>query len=130
MKKYILILGDILTIAIVTVIGFATHGEVGAGLPSPYILSRMAALFFPLGIAWFALAPFLGLFQDQIVRDARQLWRPAWAGFFAAPLALVPRGFILNAPIIPLFAAILASTFALGMVIWRAIYFLLIRKAS
>lgn len=130
MKKYILILGDILTIAIVTVIGFATHGEVGAGLPSPYILSRMAALFFPLGIAWFALAPFLGLFQDQIVRDARQLWRPAWAGLFAAPLALVPRGFILNAPIIPLFAAILASTFALGMVVWRAIYFLLIRKAS
>ena len=125
MKKYILILGDILTIAIVTVIGFATHGEVGLAF-----LPRMAALFFPLGIAWFALAPFLGLFQDQIVRDARQLWRPAWAGLFAAPLALVPRGFILNAPIIPLFAAILAGTFALGMVIWRAIYFLLIRKAS
>ena len=125
MKRSILILGDILTIAIVTVIGFATHGEVGLAF-----LPRMAALFFPLGIAWFALAPFLGLFQDQIVRDARQLWRPAWAGLFAAPLALVPRGFILNAPIIPLFAAILAGTFALGMVIWRAIYFLLIRKAS
>lgn len=132
MKKHILILGDILAIASVTIIGFATHGEVGAGrfAASPYILPRMAALFFPLVIAWFALAPFLDLFQDQIIRDARQLWRPAWAGFFAAPLALVPRGFILNAPIIPLFAAILASTFALGMVIWRAIYFLLIRKAS
>lgn len=125
MKKHILILGDTLTIASVTIIGFATHGEVGLSF-----LPRMAALFFPLVIAWFALTPFLGLFQDQIVRDARQLWRPAWAGFFAAPLALVPRGFILNAPIIPLFAAILASTFALGMVIWRAIYFLLIRKAS
>lgn len=124
MKRYTLILGDTLAIAIVTVIGFATHGEVALSF-----LPRMAALFFPLMIAWFLLAPALGLFQWEIVSDPKQLWRPLWAGFFATPLALVPRGFILNMPILPLFAAILAGTFALGIVIWRALYFFLTRKA-
>jgi hypothetical protein len=125
MKKYILILGDILAIAIVTIIGFATHGEVALSF-----LSRMAALFFPLVIAWFLLAPALGAFQQEVISNPKQLWRPIWAGLFAGPLAVVLRGFILNAPIIPVFAGILAGTFALGMVIWRGLYFLLNRNAK
>lgn len=125
MKKYPLILGDILAIVIVTVVGFATHGEVGLSF-----LPRMAALFFPLVVAWFLLAPALGLFQQEMTSHPGQLWRPAWAGLFAAPLALVPRGFILNAPILPLFAAILAGTFALGMVIWRAVWIGIARRSS
>jgi len=125
MKKYILILGDILAIALVTVIGFATHGEVALDF-----LPRMAALFFPLVVSWFLLAPALGLFQREMTSSPKQLWRPAWAGLFAGPLAVVLRGFLLNAPIIPVFAAILAGTFALGMVIWRSLYFLLSRKAK
>jgi hypothetical protein len=124
-SKYILVIGDILAIAIVTVIGFATHGEVALSF-----LSRMAALFFPLIIAWFLLAPALELFQQEITSTPRHLWRPVWAGLFAGPLAVVLRGFILNAPIIPIFAAILAGTFALGMVIWRGLYLLLNRKAK
>jgi len=123
MKKYILVLGDIFAIAIVTVIGFATHGEVAISF-----LPRMAALFFPLILAWFLLAPALGVFQPEIVSNPKQLWRPAWAGLFAGPLAVVLRGFLLNMPIIPIFAAILAGTFALGMVIWRGLYLLLNRK--
>lgn len=123
MKKYILILGDVLAIAIVTVIGFATHGEVAVSF-----LPRMAALFFPLILAWFLLAPALGVFQQGIISNPKQLWRPAWAGLFAGPLAVVLRGFLLNMPIIPIFAAILAGTFALGMVLWRGLYLLLNRK--
>jgi hypothetical protein len=125
MKKYILIPGDVLAIAIVTVIGFATHGEVAAAF-----LPRMAALFFPLILAWFLLAPALGVFQQETVANPKQLWRPAWAGLFAGPLAVVLRGFLLNMPIIPIFAAILAGTFALGMVLWRGLYLLLNRKKN
>jgi hypothetical protein len=33
---------------------------------------------------------------------------------FAAPLAAVLRGFLLNAPVIPIFAAVLAATSAVG----------------
>ena len=122
MNKSILILGDLLAIALVTLIGFATHGEAELSF-----LPRMAALFFPLTISWFLLAPSLRLFQRETISTPKQLWRPALAMIFAAPLAAVLRGFILNAPIIPIFAAVLAGTSALGMVIWRLIWYLLVR---
>ena len=117
MNKRMLILGDILAIALVTFIGFATHGEAGVAF-----LPRIAAAFFPLVAAWFLLASWFGLFQDEIIHQARQLWRPALTALFAAPLAVVLRGLILNAPIIPIFAVVLGSTLALGMLIWRAIW--------
>ena len=123
MNISILILGDLLAIALVTFIGFATHGEAELSF-----LPRMAALFFPLSIAWFLLAPSLRLFQRETISNPQQLWRPALAMIFAAPLAAVLRGFSLSAPIIPIFAAVLAGTSALGMVIWRLIWYLFIRR--
>ncbi|MGZ9164763.1 MAG: DUF3054 domain-containing protein [Anaerolineales bacterium] len=123
-SKYTLIIGDILAIGLLTIIGFATHGETDLSF-----LPRMAATFFPLVIGWFLLAPRLGLFQDEVIYNARQLWRPALTALFAAPLAAVLRGFMLNAPIIPIFAIVLGAASALGMVVWRALYFLLNRKA-
>ena len=120
MNKNILIFGDLLAVAIVTLLGFASHGEAGVAF-----LPRMAVTFFPLTISWFLLAPWFGLFQVEIVHNARQLWRPALTALFAAPLAAVLRGFILNAPVIPIFAGVLGITTAFGMVIWRGLYFLL-----
>ena len=124
-SKLILALGDLLAIALLTIIGFATHREADISL-----LPRMAAIYFPLSVSWFLLAPALGLFQRETVFNPKQLWRPALAGFFAASLAAVLRGFILNAPIIPIFAIVLGSVSALGMLIWRALYFVLNRKVS
>jgi len=124
-KKYILILGDLLAILLVTLIGFATHGEVGT-----FFLPRMAAIFFPMTAAWFVLAPWLGLFQPETVSSPRQLWRPVLAMFFAAPLAVVLRGLILNAPILPIFAVVLASTSAFGMLVWRGLYWFLTRSRN
>jgi hypothetical protein len=123
MKKTTLILGDILAIAILTIIGFATHGEAELSF-----VPRMATTFFPLCIAWFLMAPALGLFQQEMISDPKNLWRPALAGLFAGPFAAVLRGFIFNAPIIPIFAAVLAGTVALGMVVWRGIFVFLNRK--
>ena len=125
MNKYILILGDLLVIALVTIIGFATHGETNLSA-----IPRMAAVFFPLTVSWFLLAPALGLFQPGTVSNPRQLWRPALGALFAVPLATILRGFLLNAPVIPIFATVLAATSAFGMVVWRTLYFLLARKAS
>jgi hypothetical protein len=124
MSARTLILGDLLAIALVTFIGFATHGEAELSF-----LPRMAALYFPLSISWLLLAPTLGLFQPQITSNPKQLWRPALAMIFAAPLAAVLRGFILNAPVIPIFAAVLAATSALGMVIWRGIWYGLLKRS-
>jgi hypothetical protein len=120
-----LVVGDIAAILVVTLIGFATHGEADLSF-----LPRMAAMFFPLAVSWFMLSPFLGLFQKDLTSNPRQLWRPALAMIFAAPLAAVLRGFILNAPIIPIFAVVLAATSALGMVVWRGVYLLLHRRST
>jgi len=124
-NRSVLMVGDILAIGFITLIGFATHGETGLSF-----LPRMAATFFPLVIGWFLLAPRLGLFQDEVIHNARQLWRPALAALFAAPLAAVLRGLMLNTPIIPIFAVVLGVISALGMVVWRALYFLLNRKVK
>lgn len=120
-----LILGDILAIALITLIGFATHGETALSF-----LPRMAAVFFPLAAAWFVLAPSLRLFQGGVVSDPRKLWRPALAMIFAAALAAILRGLILNTPIIPIFGLVLSATSAFGMLVWRAIYLILNRKAG
>lgn len=125
MKKYFLILGDILAILIITIIGFATHGETATSF-----LPRMAIIFFPLCVAWFLLVPWFGLLQQEITSSPKQLWRPALAMLFAAPLAALIRGLILNAPIIPIFALVLSAMSAFGMMIWRMLYFFLNRKTS
>jgi hypothetical protein len=122
-ESWILCTGDILAIAIVTLFGFATHGETALSF-----LPRMGAILIPLMISWFLLAPWLGLFQPEIISHLNQLWRPAFAILFAAPLAAVLRGLILNAPIIPIFVVVLGGTLALGMTLWRGIYFLLNRR--
>ena len=123
MSRWILVAGDVLAIAIVTVVGFATHNEADLSF-----LPRMAIVFLPLTIAWFLLAPWLGLFQQEITSDLKQLWRPGFAMVFVASLAVVIRGLILGTPIIPIFAVVLGGVSAFGMVIWRGICFLLWRK--
>lgn len=123
MKNRILILGDTLTLLMVTLIGFATHGETEISF-----LPRMLTTFIPLVIAWLLLAAWFGLFSIDIISNFKQLWRPALAMLFAGPLAVVLRGLLLNAPIIPIFAVVLSATSALGMMIWRMLYLLLERK--
>jgi hypothetical protein len=115
----ILVAGDIVALALVTVIGFATHGEGDLSF-----LPRMLAAFIPLAIAWFLLSPGFGLFKREIITDLKQLWRPAFVMFFAGSFAVVLRGLILNAPIIPIFAVVLSATSAFGLLIWRILYFL------
>jgi hypothetical protein len=117
MKRYLLILGDLLAILVITLIGFATHGEADLSF-----VPRMAAIFFPLSIAWFFLAPFVGLFDPEIISHPKQLWRPALVMIFAASLAAILRGLLLNAAIIPIFAVVLSATSAFGIVVWRTIY--------
>jgi len=118
-----LIAGDVLALAIVTIIGFATHGETNTAF-----LPRMAVIFFPLTIIWFILAPWFGLFQPEITSNPKQLWRPVLAMIFVASLAVVIRGLILNATIIPIFAVVLSVTSAFGMLVWRTLYFVFTRK--
>lgn len=60
-SKKLLVLGDILAIADLTIIGFVIHGEADASY-----LPRMAAAYFPVLIAWFLITPSFGLFEELV----------------------------------------------------------------
>ena len=113
----LLVAGDLLAIAIVTLIGFATHGEAGVALAP-----RMLTTFVPLTFGWFLIAPFLGLFNPEVVSNPRQLWRPALAMVFAGPLAALLRAVLLNTVVIPIFGVVLSGSAGLGMLAWRALW--------
>jgi hypothetical protein len=127
MKPYlpILILGDTLTLAVVTLAGFATHGETSLDL-----LPRMMTSFLPLLVGWFLLAPLLGLFSAPITINPRQLWRPVYAMLLAAPLVGVLRAVMLNGIVLPLFVLILGASAALGMLLWRALFLFIQHRLS
>ena len=118
----ILVCGDIITLALVTGLGFARHGTLGsAGL-------RMLTTFIPLLIAWFAVAPFLGAYDLGHANKLAELWRPGWAMVLAAPLAAWLRGAWLNAPILPIFVLVLGGFSTMAILTWRAAYSLIFSR--
>lgn len=117
--------GDILTLGLVTLYGFASHNQLGtAG-------SRMLTTFIPLLVSWFLVSPNLHVFDLQRVAQPRELWRPFWAMILAAPLAIFIRALMLNTPITPIFVVILGGVAALALLVWRSLFILVVlRKRS
>lgn len=113
---WILVAGDVLVLLLVTIFGFATHGELGtAGL-------RMLTTFVPLVVAWGLVAPHLGVFDLEKSSQPDQLWRPFWAMVLAGPWAAWLRGVMLNEPILPIFVVVLGGICALALLVWRTLY--------
>jgi hypothetical protein len=116
-------LGDAIALAIITVIGFATHGETDLSF-----LPRMLTTFIPLLVSWFLIAPWLGLFDVRITSGPTQLWRPPLAMLLASPMAAILRATMLNTVALPLFTFILGGSAALGMLIWRGVWLWIDRR--
>ncbi len=112
----VLVLGDVVTLAAATLIGFAAHGELQAAY-----LVRMPSTFLPLLAGWFLIAPWLGLFRRPVVSDPRQLWRPVLAMLLGAPAAGVLRAALLGSAVLPLFVLILGGSAALLLLLWRTL---------
>ncbi len=121
-KLGLLLGGDILTLILVTVAGFATHGTAAtAG-------GRMFTTLIPLALAWFLSGPFLGCYDLERASQPRQLWRPFWAMALAGPLAAWGRALMLgNAPILPVFVLVLMGVGAFSLLAWRIIFILIVR---
>lgn len=115
--KWMLYAGDTIAIALLTLIGFASHQELNASF-----LPRMAATFFPVAISWFVIAPWFGLFQDEYPSKIPPHLRIVLAVLYASTMAAFLRGLILRSDIPPVFILALGGSAALGMVIWRWIY--------
>jgi hypothetical protein len=115
-KRIVLILGDLLVIGVITLLGFASHGELSiASLP------RMLTTFLPLLASWFLTAPWLGLFDLQKPQYSL-LWRIPFAMLLAAPLTSILRATLLNASALPLFTFVLGGSATIGMFIWRLLW--------
>ena len=124
-KNNILIFGDIITLAIVTWIGFVSHGE----SDSSY-LPRFFAALIPLLIAWFGFIRWVGLLHEEIVIEPKKLLCIPLAMVFAIPLAAFLRGLILNSPIQPMFVIAFYATNTIGMLIWRWIYLFIAKRMT
>lgn len=119
----VLLVGDILSIAIITTTGFIRHGTLGsAGL-------RIFSTFIPVLIAWFLVSPFLGAYDLNKVMERSNLWRPFWAMVLAGPLAAWFRGIWLNAAIIPIFVLVLAGFNAIAVLVWRGVFLLVFTRS-
>jgi Protein of unknown function (DUF3054) len=121
-NRYLLILGDSFTLGVITLIGFASHGEL-----SLVSLPRMLTTFLPLLAGWFVAAPWLGLFKLQ-KQNYSFLWRVPLTMLLSAPLTSVLRAVILNESALPLFTLILGCSTTMALLIWRGIWELINRS--
>jgi hypothetical protein len=112
-----LIMGDVLVFALITIFGFATHGEAAVSF-----IPRMGLTILVLIFGWFLLAPWLGLFDETITSNLKMLWRVLLAIFFVVPLAAILRAALLQSTAQPIFVLVLGSTNGLGLLAWRVIY--------
>ncbi|MCS7246782.1 MAG: DUF3054 domain-containing protein [Anaerolineales bacterium] len=119
-----LVAGDIITLFLLTVAGFASHQELStAGW-------RLLTTFLPLCAAWAVSALVSGLYRAEVYSSPSQLWRALWGMLLAGPLAAFLRGIWLNQPIIPVFVLVLTGFGMFGMVLWRFLFwFLIMRRA-
>lgn len=119
------LLGDTLAYAMVTAIGFATHGLLSAA-PA----WRFLATFLPFLCAWLVAALAVGAFNPVVVASPRQLWRPVVAALLAAPLGASLRGAWLGAPVLPIFVWVMGAVSAAAILTWRGLYLVVLRGSA
>jgi hypothetical protein len=117
-RLLILICGDVVVFALVTIFGFSTHKTLGAAG------GRMLATFLPLVAGWGLIAPFLGVYDLQRAANWRHLWRPFWAMVLAGPMVGWLRGVWLGQVILPIFVVVLGGISALSILVWRTVFWL------
>lgn len=119
-----LLLGDIISLGLVTLFGFASHGTLNtAG-------ARVLSTFIPLLAAWFLSAPLLGVYRLEWVVQARQLWRPFWAMVLAAPFAAWLRAVWLGSVVLPIFVVVLGGVSAIAILVWRLVFWVAINRSG
>jgi hypothetical protein len=122
-RRWMLILGDVAALILVTLLGFYRHSEL-----DPQSAARMLATFVPFTFAWLLIAPWLGLYDPAHSADVRRAWVPALAAVFVAPLGAVLRGVWLSASVLPVFVGVMAGVMAVVLTAWRAVFLLVARR--
>lgn len=116
LKNIVLWVGDLITVGLLTLLGFATHDNLDAGG------SRMATTFFPVLVAWLFVALPAGLLNADAAAQPRSLLRAAWGMTLAGVLAVILRGLLLNRAVAPVFAVVLSGSAVIAILVWRFIF--------
>ncbi len=118
----LLIGGDLLALLLFVWIGRSSHSLSATDIKAALVTAA------PFVISWFLVAPWFGLFRNEVSQNWRKLVPRlllAWV-IIGGPLALVLRALFLGRPvpagIIPIFAAITLSITTLFLLIWRLGY--------
>jgi hypothetical protein len=115
----LLIAGDVLVITLLVFVGIRFHGSDAS--------SRLIYTLLPFLLAWALAASALGVLQPL---PWRQIWRVLLAMLFAAPLGTLIRAVWLGTPALPIFALVMGSTLAAGLLTWRAVFNLLFARSK
>ena len=116
------LLGDMVIYLLATIIGFLSHLN-----ESEILIGRVAATLIPFLFAWLIVAPWLGTFDPQIIRNTKSVWRVALAALYAAPIGAFGRSLWLNTPTLPLFVIIMAGVTMVMIVTWRLVLSFFVR---
>lgn len=108
-----------------TILGFLSHsGE------SDTNIGRLAATFVPFTLAWLLVAPWLGAYDPEKLKDVKSVWRPALASLYAAPIGAFGRSIIIRSPVLILFVLIMGGVTMSFIVLWRVLLSLIGLKLS
>jgi hypothetical protein len=107
--------GDAAVYLVATALGFATHREL-----SLEAAGRMLATWIPFAAAWFAVAPWLGLFRRGRMAGLPYLGRVLGAALIAAPIGAWLRSLWLGSEVVGVFVLVMAAVTTGLMLIWRA----------
>jgi hypothetical protein len=114
-QQRLAIWGDVTVLTLLTIGGFASHLTLDA-------FGRMLITLLASLVAWVAVAPAAGVYRQEVLQDARSLWRVAWAALLAGPLATFLRGAVLDRDIPWVFVVVTILTTAAGLLLWRIVY--------
>lgn len=114
--QLILIAVDALILLVVTLVGFAFHHTLASSGGRPL------STWLPWTAAWLLVAPYLKAFDEDAIRDFKQVWRPFWAMILASPIAGFLRALWLGNQVIPVFVVAFGGIAALSILAWRLLY--------
>lgn len=124
-----LVLGDVLMLLLFVWVGRGTHA-----LPSSDILAGLTTAA-PFILAWFAVAPWLGLYRAKVCQNlAKLLPRLLLAWLIAGPLAGLLRALFLGRPIpegiIPVFVLVTTGVGLVFFLVWRLTYLWWVNRSA
>ena len=122
---YLLLAGDAIVLALVTVAGFATHQVLGAPL------WRILTTFLPLLLGWLLAGWSLGVFDLEQAKKSSQLWRPLYAMLLAGPFATWLRSVMLGQGVVMTnFVFVMSGLSALALLAWRVLAVIIFNRKA